>query len=35
MNWPGITYIVARPRWIRYSDYDQAPPMIEEFTMSG
>jgi pyridoxine/pyridoxamine 5'-phosphate oxidase len=35
MNWPGITYIVARPRWIRYSDYDQAPPMIEEFTMSS
>jgi pyridoxine/pyridoxamine 5'-phosphate oxidase len=32
MAWPGITYFVVRPTWIRYSDYDQRPPLIEEFT---
>jgi pyridoxine/pyridoxamine 5'-phosphate oxidase len=30
-SWPGIAYFVVRPRWIRYSDYDQSPPLIEEF----
>jgi pyridoxine/pyridoxamine 5'-phosphate oxidase len=34
MSWPGIAYFVVRPRWIRYSDYDQSPPLIEEFTMN-
>ncbi|HEX3985907.1 MAG TPA: hypothetical protein VHX13_04780 [Acidobacteriaceae bacterium] len=29
-NWPGITYFVVRPRWIRYSDFDQRPALIEE-----
>lgn len=29
-NWPGITYFVVRPRWIRYSDFDQRPPVVEE-----
>jgi hypothetical protein len=33
MNWPGIAYFVVRPRWIRYSDFDQSPPHIEEFTI--
>jgi hypothetical protein len=31
-TWPGIAYFVVRPKWIRYSDYDQRPPLIEEFT---
>ena len=31
LNWPGIVYFVVRPRWIRYSDYDQSPPSIREF----
>jgi len=35
MHWPGITWMVARPRWIRYSDYDQRPPMIVEYTLPG
>jgi hypothetical protein len=35
MKWPGIAYFVVRPRWIRYSDYDQSPPLIEEFTMKA
>ena len=29
-NWPGLVYFVVRPRWIRFSDYDQQPPLIEE-----
>ncbi len=31
LNWPGITYFVVRPMWVRYSDFDQTPPLIEEF----
>ncbi len=31
LNWPGIAYFVVRPRWIRYSDFDRRPPLIEEF----
>ena len=31
-SWPGITYFVVRPRWIRYSDFDQRPPKIEELS---
>lgn len=32
LTWPAIAYIVIRPHWLRYSDYDQKPPLIEEFT---
>jgi len=35
MSWPGIVYVVVRPRWIRYSGYDQNPPVIQEFTFPG
>lgn len=35
MNWPGIVYFVVRPQWIRYSDFDQDPPLIREFQFSG
>ena len=31
-SWPGISYFVVRPIWIRYSDCDRNPPFIEEFT---
>ena len=24
-------YFIVRPRWIRYSDFDQNPPLIREF----
>ena len=34
MSWPGITYFVVRPTWIRYSDFDQNPPLIREFRFS-
>jgi pyridoxine/pyridoxamine 5'-phosphate oxidase len=33
LSWPGIAYFVVRPKWIRYSDFDQRPPLIEEFTL--
>lgn len=32
LAWPGIVYFRVRPRWIRYSDFDQNPPLIREFT---
>lgn len=35
LSWPGITYFVIRPRWIRYRDFDQIPPFIEEFTFGS
>jgi len=31
LSWPGITYFVVRPSWIRYSDYGVNPPLIQEF----
>lgn len=31
MSWPEIVYFVVRPTWIRYSDFDQEPPVIREF----
>jgi hypothetical protein len=30
MSWSGIAYFVVRPRWIRYSDFSQNPPLIHE-----
>jgi general stress protein 26 len=33
MTWPGIAYFVVRPRWIRYSDFEQNPPAITEISM--
>lgn len=32
MSWPEIAYFVVQPKWIRYSDFDQSPPLIEEIT---
>jgi hypothetical protein len=32
-GWPGMTYLVVRPKWIRFSDFDQRPPLIEEITI--
>lgn len=30
LKWPHITYIRARPTWIRFSDYNRNPPIIAE-----
>lgn len=29
-NWPGLTYMRLRPRWLRYSDYGM-PWKVEEY----
>ena len=34
-SWPGMVYFVVRPRWIRYSDFDQRPPLVEEQRFGG
>jgi hypothetical protein len=31
-HWPNLIYVRVRPRWLRYSDYNQSPPVIVEFT---
>ena len=30
LKWPHITYVRTRPVWIRFSDYNQNPPVIAE-----
>jgi hypothetical protein len=30
-SWRGLVYVRARPTWIRYSDFNRAPPEILEF----
>ncbi len=30
LSWPGIAHIVVKPTWVRYSDFNQQPPIIEE-----
>lgn len=30
-GWPGITYVRARPTWIRYVDFGAEPPETIEF----
>jgi pyridoxine/pyridoxamine 5'-phosphate oxidase len=34
MSWEGIAYFVVRPRWIRYSDFGESPPLIQEIVFS-
>lgn len=29
-SWPGITYFVVRPKWVRYCDYNPRNRRIEE-----
>ena len=31
---PGILYLRAKPRWIRFSDFSQTPPEIIEITFN-
>lgn len=35
LAWAGMTHLVVKPRWIRATDYDQAPPLIEEIQSWG
>lgn len=32
LRWPGITHIRVTPHWVRWSDYNAAPPVIAEWT---
>jgi len=32
-GWTGMTYLVVRPTWMRFSDFDQRPPLVEEITV--
>ena len=32
-SWPGLVYVRAQPTWIRYSDFNRAPPEIVEFNL--
>lgn len=32
LSWPGITHFILRPKWVRYTDFVERPPRIEEFT---
>jgi pyridoxine/pyridoxamine 5'-phosphate oxidase len=31
LSWPGMTHFVVQPTWLRFSDFDQNPPLIQEF----
>ena len=31
-SWPGLMYVRVRPTWIRYSDFNQNPPLITELS---
>jgi hypothetical protein len=33
--WPTIAYFVVQPRWIRFSDFEQIPPLIVEINFSA
>jgi hypothetical protein len=35
LRWPGLLYVRARPRWIRFSDFRQNPPEIVEFDLAA
>jgi hypothetical protein len=35
LSWPDIVYFVVRPRWIRFSDYDTNPPLIQELNFNA
>ena len=35
LSWPGITHFCVKPRWLRFSDFDQSPPLIVEMTFAG
>jgi hypothetical protein len=31
LSWPGLVYVRVRPTWLRFSDFNQDPPLIVEF----
>ena len=35
LEWAGIVHFVVHPRWVRFSDYERVPALIEEMGMDG
>jgi hypothetical protein len=33
-HWPGLIYVRVKPRWLRYNDWNQSPPIIVEFAFN-
>jgi pyridoxine/pyridoxamine 5'-phosphate oxidase len=33
--WSGLIYVRVRPTWVRFSDYNQDPPLIVEFARAA
>lgn len=31
-HWRGLIYVRVRPMWLRYSDFNQSPPLIAELS---
>jgi hypothetical protein len=31
LSWRGITHVVVRPRFVRFSDFGTSPPLLAEF----
>lgn len=34
LHWPGLVHLVFKPHWIRYSDFDQNPRLIQEWSFA-
>jgi hypothetical protein len=34
-HWPSLTYVRVKPHWLRFSDWNPAPPLIVEFDFLG
>lgn len=32
LSWPKIAYFCVKPQWLRFSDFDQSPPLIVEMS---
>ena len=32
-SWPGLVYVRVRPTWLRYSDFNQVPPLVLELSV--
>lgn len=32
LPWLGITHFCIKPVWLRYSDFDQSPPLVVEMS---
>lgn len=35
LAWTGIMHFLVKPRWVRYSDFEQSPPLIVEMQFAA